>query len=443
MQSGLSKISSLLLLGSAVVCAQPEVPRPSPSLTVDSGSSSLAGHVRDRNTRQPIEGALITLSSVDRRRSLVSLTDAAGEYRFIAIAPGDYRVTASHVDYVTTEYGLPEGRRAERTDVGTVRVEHETTRSGVDFSLARASTIRGAVKRDDGRPLANANVMAIPPMDDGGLSSRPPNSSARTNQRGEYVLSGLAEGWYQISATWSEPSEPKSRPLVVHYPGVVVHPGRGPQQDRAHVQVTAGRTLNGVDLVVSASELLRVSGTLVYSGAGLLDAFLTSDDGALPVEIAADGSFTTGRLRTGRYTLVARARHAGSLEAAALPIELFTSDLDNVLVGLMPTGTISGRVITADGTSVPDELQVAAVLVSSDGIELEEYGSGRGRDRAVIDSNGAFQIRDVFGERVLRIVGVTAGWKIARVTIGRSDVTTLSIQPGVAIEDVLIVLTRS
>jgi hypothetical protein len=40
-------------------------------------------------------------------------------------------------------------------------------------------------------------------------------------------------------------------------------------------------------------------------------------------------------------------------------------------------------------------------------------------------------------------VGVTAGWKISRVTVGRVEVTTLTVGPGVTIDDVLIVLTRT
>jgi hypothetical protein len=117
--------------------------------------------------------------------------------------------------------------------------------------------------------------------------------------------------------------------------------------------------------------------------------------------------------------------------------------VNNVVLGLMPTGTISGRVVSEDGTTVPQEMQVAAVFVSSEGKELEEFGGSRGRDRAEIAPGGAFEIRGVFGDRAMQMVGVTAGWKIAKVMIGKTEITTLSIQPGATVEDVVVVLTRS
>ena len=96
--------------------------------------------------------------------------------------------------------------------------------------------------------------------------------------------------------------------------------------------------------------------------------------------------------------------------------------------------------ITDDGSAVPEEMQVAAVLVS-DGKEIEEYG-GR-RDRAEIEERGRFEVHGVFGDRVMRMIGVTAGWKIARVMVGKTEVTSVLVGPGSTIADVVIVLTRT
>jgi hypothetical protein len=98
-------VVAALVLGSILVAAQPQAPQ-TPSGRVESGSSSITGRVVDRVTLRPIEGVLITLASVDRRRALVCYTDTTGRYEFTSIAAGDYRVVASHTDYVTTEFGL-------------------------------------------------------------------------------------------------------------------------------------------------------------------------------------------------------------------------------------------------------------------------------------------------------------------------------------------------
>jgi hypothetical protein len=437
-----SAFVSLMLLGSVQVTAQPQAPPQKPPPPIESGGSSIAGRVIDRATERPIESVLMTLTSVDRRRTLVTQTDAAGRYAFTSVAAGEYRVIASHADYVTTEFGVKDGRSAVVPIVGVVHVSRDAAKSGIDFSLVLAASAGGIVTRGDGRPLKDATVSAVPPLDrdEEGIFSRPPSARAVTDAQGAYVLHGLPAGLYHITALWNGESGTtglRANPSVVHYPGTVR------SEERVAVSLRSGTTVKGINIVFPDSEVLHISGTVLHSGGGVLDGFLTSADGAQPLNVAADGSFATSRLRAGQYTLVVRARSADSLEAAALSVELFTSELNNVVLGLMPTGTISGRVMTDDGTPVPDEMQVAAVFVSPDGKELEEYGGARGRDRAEIGAGGAFEIRGVFGDRVIRMVGITAGWKIARVMIGKTELTRLSIQPGAAIEDVVVVLSRS
>jgi hypothetical protein len=44
---------------------------------------------------------------------------------------------------------------------------------------------------------------------------------------------------------------------------------------------------------------------------------------------------------------------------------------------------------------------------------------------------------------VIRLAGFTDGWRIARVTIGKENVTTVSVAAGTTVDDVVIVITRS
>lgn len=57
---------------------------------------SLSGVVRDADTNNPIEGAVVRLRE---RSDLQSTTDASGAYRFPNLAPGTYNATASKADY--------------------------------------------------------------------------------------------------------------------------------------------------------------------------------------------------------------------------------------------------------------------------------------------------------------------------------------------------------
>ena len=423
----------LTVLTPAVEARQAPVPVPKPTAAILPGAASIAGRVSARANERPLPGVLLTLASGDRGRALVTYSDAAGRYEFTHIAAGEYRVIASHPDYVTTEFGLKEGRMAVGS-ANLVRLDRDTAKTGVDFSLVRGGAITGTITREGGHPLSDVLVVALQ-VEDGGGGSMPPNSATRTDARGEYALPNLPEGRYRLDAMWSEEGSGSKWGRNVR---TLFYPGTTRAQEIVAVPVSPGAAARNIDIVFPASDLLRISGRIVHgSGAGQAEAFVMSEGAAKPVSVAPDGTFTTPYLRAGRHTLLARAWNDDALEATLMTLDLHF-DLTDVVLGLMPTGTISGRVITDDGTAVSNEMQVAAVL-ADDGKELDEYR----RDRADIGPDGEFVVRGVFGQRVMRMVGVTAGWKIARVTVGKSEITALSVEPGVDIDDVLIVLTRS
>ena len=260
----------------------------------------------------------------------------------------------------------------------------------------------------------------------------PPGAFGRTNAQGEYVLSNLPEGLYQISAVSEGDSRTRGNSLVVHYPGTTR------AEDAVAVKVSRTAAANNIDIVFPASELLRISGTIVHSdGATGTEAFLQAGRETYPVVVSANGTFTTPDLRAGRYTLVARARKDDEVEVASTAIDL-VSNITDLVVGLLPAGTISGRVVTDDGTPLRSLIQVAAVLMD-DGKEIDEYR----RDRTDVTDEGKFVLKGLFGQRVIRLAGFTDGWRIARVTIGKDDVTTVSVAAGTTVDDVVIVITRS
>jgi hypothetical protein len=74
-----------------------------------------------------------------------------------------------------------------------------------------------------------------------------------------------------------------------------------------------------------------------------------------------------------------------------------------------------------------------------DGKDIDDYR----RDRTDVTDEGKFVLRGLFGQRMIRLAGFSDGWRIARVTIGKEDVTTVSIAAGTTVDNVVIVITRS
>jgi hypothetical protein len=421
------------LLTSALAAAQPNAPPPKPAAPILPGDSSIAGRVIEHATDQGVAGAMVTLESVDRGRALVTPTDAAGRYSFTRIAAGEYRVTASHPGYVKTEFGLRAGRTSNTPRTGVIAVEQDAARTNVDLYLARGLNVTGRVTHHDGRPVAGASVFALPAREESADDpSRPPGAFGRANAEGEYVLSNLPEGLYQISAVTEGSSSTRGNSLTVRYPGTTR------AEDAVAVKVSREAAASNIDIVFPASELLRISGTIVHSeGATATEAFLLAGRETYPVVVSANGTFTTPDLRAGKYMLVARARKDDEVETASATIDL-VSDVTDLVVGLVPAGTISGRVVTEDGTPLKSLIQVAAVLMD-DGKDIDDYR----RDRTDVTDEGKFVLKGLFGQRVIRLAGFSDGWRIARVTIGKEDVTTVSIAAGTTVDDVVIVITRS
>jgi hypothetical protein len=421
------------LLTSALAAGQPNAPPPKPAAPILPGDSSLAGRVFEHATDQGVAGAIVTLESVDRARALVTPTDPAGRYSFTRIAAGEYRVTASHPAYVKTEFGLKAGRTSNTPRTGVIALERDVARTNVDLYFARGLTVTGRVTRHDGRPVAGARVIALPAREESPDDpSMPPGAFGRTNAEGEYVLSNLPEGLYQISAVTEGSSSTRGNSPAVRYPGTTR------AEDAVAVKVSREAAASNIDIVFPASELLRISGTIVHSdGFTGTEALLLAGRETYPLVVSANGTFTTPDLRAGKYMLLARAKKDAEVETASTTIDL-VSEITDLVVGLVPAGTISGRVVTDDGTPLRSLIQVAAVLMH-EGKDLDEYR----RDRTDVTDEGKFVLKGLLGERVIRLAGFTDGWKISRVTIGKDDVTTVSIAAGTTVDDIVIVITRS
>jgi hypothetical protein len=427
-----SVVVASCLLASALAAGQANSPAPKPAAPIPPGDSSIAGRVVEQASDQGVAGAIVTLESVDRARALVTQTDLAGSYSFTHIASGNYRVTASHPEYVNTEFGLKAGRKSNTPRSGVIALERDVARTNIDFYLVRGLTVTGRVTRHDGAPVPGARVVALPVREESDDPSMPPNAFGRTNAQGEYVLLNLPEGLYQISAVTEGDARTRGNSLLVRYPGTTR------AEDAVAVKVSRTAAANNIDIVFPASELLRISGAIVHShGATGIEAFLMTGQDRYPVVVAANGTFTTPDLRAGRYLLVARAGNDDEVEVASTTIELI-SDITDLVVGLVPAGTISGRVVTDDGTPLRSLIQVAAVLVD-EGKEVDEYR----RDRTDVTGEGTFVLKGLFGQRVIRLAGFTDGWRIARVTIGKDDLTTVSVVAGTTVDDVVVVITRS
>jgi hypothetical protein len=303
--------------------------------------------------------------------------------------------------------------------------------------MALGGTITGRVTNAEGKPVKDGIMMARL-IDDRGAISFNGSSQVRTNERGEYTIRNLAAGTYWVSVRWVDPEMLKAKAGGDAQP--TYFPGTRQAHEAMSLTLPAGDTLRGIDIRLLANDLFRVSGFVLRGASeGRIEANLLLPGLSLrTVAIAADdGAFEVTYLKPGPLTFWARAATAEGFEAAWAGLDL-GADTTGLVLPLVPTAEIRGRVVMKDSTPLPEGLQVAANLVDQDGAQIDPLP----RDRVDVESDGTFHLRGVFGHRTLTVVGLTHEHVLHGVLHGGSVVKMLSLTSGEVVDEVTLVVRR-
>lgn len=398
-------LSALVALTGFAALAAAQAPARMPP-----GDAVVTGRVIDRDSGTGIGGAIVTLRQLDGGGVLVDHTDSTGRYRFEQIVSGRHRLSSEAQGYAPADITVE------------VPIQQESI-----VSLSRAATIRGRVIGFDGKPVPDARVQAIERVGESGFRMTD-RLGGQSNAQGEYELV-VPAGVFEISATWVDREFP-SKSLRIYYPGTSV------AEERVAVTVKAGEIRSRVDIVTPAHERVLLRGRITAGDTTRVEASLLSATAVHAITVRGDGTFTAPRVPRGQYTLIARARVNEQSEAASVVVDLSDEALD-VSLTLLPTTTLSGRVVTDDGSPFPRSIQVAAVL-SRGRRELDPYR----RDRTEVADDGSFRIEGLFGLRLLRVVGVTEGWRVSKVLRGKTPVPEAELEMSADASDVVLVLTQ-
>ena len=172
----------------------------------------ISGRVLDGRLRGAVAGALVRLSGPDGAARDVH-PDARGVYEVVALAAGDWTLTASAPGYAPAARTL--------TLAAATRNPREVTARDIDLELAPAARVSGRVLDARGDPVAGAEVT----LEQRGRALAAPR--AQSGGDGGFVLAPVPEGDYDVVARF-----PGGRAT---YPGLRLRAG----DDRSEVLVTA------------------------------------------------------------------------------------------------------------------------------------------------------------------------------------------------------------
>lgn len=420
-------------------------------------NARISGRVTAADTGRPIRWARVVMVSSQGQPS-VAATDAQGRFSFEALAAGSYTLEARADRYVPMDFG---GR--PYTGLGAEARKPVTVRDGehfdkADLRLPRGGAIEGRLLDEFGDPAPGLMVQVSQVVYAGGrrrlMPMGPRNQSLSSDDRGHFRLHGLTPGTYYLSVlsgVFAEQAESGGF-APTYYPGTTSLASAQP------LTIGPGEEITSLTLSLTPARMARISGrvvdtdgnpiaspSLLLSSAdipGVSDFFVTRVQGH------PDGTFTLRNVPPGRFTLqgFGRPPAGGPLNLGAapfgwLPLMVEGSDVDGLLLRITTGTSLRGRIVADDPSAPPPDPK--SVHVSAFAVEFNSAPVGGGPSPYEVHEDATFEVKNLSGQRVIRVSVSSPAWALKRVTRNGRDITDepLDFSRG-DITDVEVVVTN-
>lgn len=372
---------------------------------------SVSGKVSNAVTGQAVKKAVVTLRNLTGQ-SYVTASNPSGKFLFDGVPPGSYIATAVADGYSTT---MPSAGKP-------VAVAAQQVVEDVEVRIPPLAAISGKVLDEDGQPMAGVSVSVMRYIYRNQGKSLWRESSAQTDDRGQYRLFDLQSGRYYLMAAAGTGTRmaqganvhsniPEEGYMPVYYPGVAELSQAAPQE------LQPGADWTGADFKLRRLPTYHIRGrvtgaTLRSRGAGVLawpcdqDQMAAMMSGvALRSSQLTNSRFDISGLVSGTYCL----RVPGGMA----PVTVKGADVDDVEVTVPPSFTVSGAV-TIDGAPPSPMPQIDIELHSN---TTQESAHG------VMKSDGSFQLEGLYPGAYSLIVQQQGKLYVKSVLYGSVDVT--------------------
>jgi Carboxypeptidase regulatory-like domain len=440
---------SALVLAAGLLLQSPAAPQRDAPAAAKPGGGTIRGRVVAAATRQPLHRVRITLRASDPNAP-ATVTDTRGQFELRNVPPGSYTLTAARAGYLTIQYGQRRPRESGRT----FDIKAGDVLAGIDLAMYKGGVISGRITDEANEPAPNVRVEAVEMRYMRGRRVPVAAKIATTNDAGEYRLSGLDPGQFQVRASstdvW-ESDDGKNTYVyaLTYFPGVTA--GERPES----VTVALGQEVGNTDLRLVPGPAARITGLLVNAAgepmAGemiALDRVTRTTGGALSsagfggsTRTDARGAFEFPKLATGEFMVYSGAQ----TNRVSLPVVLNPGETRSVTLTPRPPTAIAGNIRSDDGSAVPfapGRLRIDPIVADPESV-LPVWGAPRG-DAPRPD--WAFRVAGVNGAYLFRVTGLPEDWAIHAVTLGDRDYTDTPLAVAAGAPDVTgvqIVLTHS
>jgi protocatechuate 3,4-dioxygenase beta subunit len=319
-------------------------------VTSNPNNATIEGRVTRLKTGDPIPGIPVYVGDQ------VARSGPDGHYIINNVPPGTYSLSMRNAQ---TQGFFPPSRGGVP---GSVTVKAKQHIDNLDFKLNAGGKVSGRVLDGNGQPVRNALMrMEAPDYQYSQHHLIPLTIISRTDDRGEYRISGIEPGEYYLGAR----PTPDGPLAITYYPSTL-------ELGKARVVVVReDDDIVGMDITAQPSAGYKVSG-IVSTPSGLsapesISFYMNPRDGAVadildvlvhPTRNPATGEFEIANVLPGSYDLIAFApvgRNAGqpfsvpdAVYVSRTRVDVGTQDVQGVTLALAPTVDVPGR-ITIEG----------------------------------------------------------------------------------------------
>ena len=396
---------------------------------VPSGAKTNRATIEGIVTKDPgselVKKALIELIAENQAEGAdyTAVTGADGSFHIEQIVPGRYHLFAERTGLLEVD------KHGVHTDGRVLTLAPGQELKDLQIRLQAAAVVQGRVTDEDGDPLPNAQVAVLRQTYVSGHSRWEQAGSERTNDLGEYRISGLPAGSYFLSV--SPPPDFKSlieaastaandqhgngtpdKPVRTSYQ-TTYYPGTQDRGQAAQVQLHAGDDFPA-NFSLTPTPSLSIRGSVVNlpprTSATIM---LQSRDFSLVLngaEMHQDGSFVIRDVAPGAYTILATVENAAVPMMARQALQVSSNSVEGLRLAPQPGAWIRGRMRFESKTgSKFDPSQVFLTLRSADGDDdaASAFTLGGGFSRlAHVAADGNFEWKNVPpGNYAVQLVG--------------------------------------
>lgn len=408
MKRSLSFVFCLLSLLSLTRAQEPNRP---------ANAASIAGTIVKEPGSQPLKKVLLQLIAEDQAKAgnYTTTTAPDGRFNIENVQPGRYRLFLERTGFIQ----INERNHRIETSVLDVRAGQEM--KDLLLRMLPMAVITGRVVDEDGDPLPNFGV-SLGRKKPGKATDAEALGGERTNDLGEYRISGLFPGQYFISiapapdfANLGHPakgspdleSKPDTSYLTTYYPGTT------DSTQASAITLRAGDEMP-VNFTIVPARTYRIRGIVAGIPARQKPMVQLISRGVNTLtmnaaDVAEDGQFEMRGVAPGSYWITAYSGSEGELLTARLNIAVVAADVEGVKLVPVRPFTLSGH-LRFEGQPLADLTPYTVYLQSVDDIETG------GMSMTFVPGSGPVARVDRFGS--FQWTGVIPGRYIAQVNGG-------------------------